>query len=125
MQAEPTIASGLIRAGALHATAAEPGAAESTIASGLIRAVALHATAAEPEIMFTDDQTYNSLGRHIFDIYIQNRLVLKDFNIAKEAGGGTTGIPFDSVYGLLISAISVDPGFLTLHPRRKREVAYL
>jgi hypothetical protein len=68
---------------------------------------------------------------------LQGRLVLKDFNIAKEAGGvgkaiikkftatvnsntleirlrwagkGTTGIPFDSVYGPLISAISVDPG---------------
>ncbi|KAK2422679.1 putative leucine-rich repeat receptor serine/threonine-protein kinase [Trifolium repens] len=86
----------------------------------------------------TDDQTYNSLGRRIFDIYIQGRLVLKDFNIAKEAGGvgkaiikkftaivtsntleirlhwagkGTTGLPFDSVYGPLISAISVDPDF--------------
>ncbi|XP_045801008.1 probable leucine-rich repeat receptor-like serine/threonine-protein kinase At3g14840 [Trifolium pratense] len=90
------------------------------------------------EIMFTDDQTYNSLGRRIFDIYIQGRLVLKDFNIAKEAGGvgkaiikkftaivtnnnleirlhwagkGTTAIPFGSVYGPLISAISVDPDF--------------
>ncbi|GAU31584.1 hypothetical protein TSUD_54070 [Trifolium subterraneum] len=90
------------------------------------------------EIMFTDDQTYNSLGRRIFDIYIQRRLVLKDFNIAKEAGGvgkaiikkftatvtnstldirlhwagkGTTAIPFGSVYGPLISAISVDPDF--------------
>ncbi|KAK2422694.1 putative leucine-rich repeat receptor serine/threonine-protein kinase [Trifolium repens] len=90
------------------------------------------------EIMFTDDQTYNSLGRRIFDIYIQRRLVLKDFDIAEEAGGvgkaiikkfttivtnntleirlywagkGTTGIPFGSVYGPLISAISVDPDF--------------
>lgn len=64
--------------------------------------------------------------------------MLKDFNIVKEAGGvgkavikkfnaivnssgsleirlqwagkGTTGIPFGSVYGPLISAISVDPG---------------
>ena len=63
--------------------------------------------------------------------------MLKDFNIAKEAGGvgkavmknftavvnsstleirlywagkGTTAIPFRSVYGPLISAISVDPG---------------
>jgi hypothetical protein len=68
---------------------------------------------------------------------LQRRLVLKDFNIAKEAGGvgkaiikkftasvtsntleirlhwagkGTTAIPFGSVYGPLISAISVDPG---------------
>ncbi|WJX67799.1 hypothetical protein P8452_52236 [Trifolium repens] len=90
------------------------------------------------EIMFTDDQTYSSLGRRIFDIYIQGRLVLKDFNIANEAGGvgkaiikkftaivtnntleirlhwagkGTTAIPFGSVHGPLISAISVDPDF--------------
>ena len=68
---------------------------------------------------------------------LQRKLVLKDFNIAKEAGGvgkavikkftavvtsnalevrfywagkGTTAIPFGSVYGPLISAISVDPG---------------
>lgn len=67
----------------------------------------------------------------------QRKLVAKDFNIAKEAGGvgkaviknftavvtsnaleirlywagkGTTTIPFGSVYGPLISAISVDPG---------------
>ena len=65
--------------------------------------------------------------------------MVKDFNIAKEAGGvgkaiiekfnvtvnistleirlqwagkGTTGIPFGSVHGPLISAISVDPGKL-------------
>ncbi|KAL2594565.1 hypothetical protein AAZV13_12G196600 [Glycine max] len=90
------------------------------------------------EIMFTDDQTYSSLGRRVFDIYIQRKLVVKDFNIAKEAGGvgkaiikkfnvtvnistleirlqwagkGTTGIPFGSVHGPLISAISVDPDF--------------
>nr|KYP42686.1 putative LRR receptor-like serine/threonine-protein kinase At1g53420 family [Cajanus cajan] len=90
------------------------------------------------EIMFTDDQTYSSLGRRVFDIYIQRKLVLKDFNIAKEAGGvgraiikrfttivnsstleihfqwagkGTTAIPFGSVHGPLISAISVDPDF--------------
>ncbi|XP_062169467.1 probable leucine-rich repeat receptor-like serine/threonine-protein kinase At3g14840 isoform X2 [Alnus glutinosa] len=87
------------------------------------------------EIMFTDDKTYRSLGRRIFDIYIQGELVLKDFNIVKEAGGvgkaviktftaavnnnntleirfywagkGTTDIPNKGVYGPLISAISV------------------
>ncbi|RDX97093.1 putative leucine-rich repeat receptor-like serine/threonine-protein kinase, partial [Mucuna pruriens] len=91
------------------------------------------------EIMFTNDTTYSSLGRRVFDIYIQRKLVVKDFNIAKEAGGvgkaviknftvvvsnnaleirlywagkGTTSIPFGSVYGPLISAISVDPGGL-------------
>ncbi|KAI4333048.1 hypothetical protein L6164_017902 [Bauhinia variegata] len=88
-----------------------------------------------PEIMFDDDGTYNSLGRRVFDVYIQGKLVLKDFNIVKDAGGvgkviiknfiavvnnsnleihfrwsgkGTTGIPFKSVYGPLISAISVE-----------------
>nr|XP_007132111.1 hypothetical protein PHAVU_011G067400g [Phaseolus vulgaris]ESW04105.1 hypothetical protein PHAVU_011G067400g [Phaseolus vulgaris] len=91
------------------------------------------------EVMFTEDQTYNSLGRRIFDVYIQGNLVLKNFNIAEEAGGvnkaitksftivistntleirlywagkGTTGIPFKSVYGPLISAISVNPNFI-------------
>ncbi|GLU15107.1 hypothetical protein SLE2022_316320 [Rubroshorea leprosula] len=86
--------------------------------------------------MFTDDKTYNSLGKRIFDIYIQGLLVQKDFNIAAEAGGvgkaiikqfpasvtngnleihlywvgrGTTAIPIGGVYGPLISAISVNP----------------
>ncbi|XP_014523048.1 probable leucine-rich repeat receptor-like serine/threonine-protein kinase At3g14840 isoform X2 [Vigna radiata var. radiata] len=86
------------------------------------------------EIMFTDDNTYRSLGRRLFDVYIQGKLVLKDFNIAKKAQGagkahienftasvsnstleirfywagkGSTGIPKRSVYGPLISAISV------------------
>ncbi|XP_059442078.1 probable leucine-rich repeat receptor-like serine/threonine-protein kinase At3g14840, partial [Corylus avellana] len=92
------------------------------------------------EIMFTDDKTYSSLGRRIFDIYIQGELVWKDFNIVKEAGGagkavitnftvvvtsntleirfywagkGTTGIPDRGVYGPLISAISVDHDFMS------------
>ncbi|RDX78666.1 putative leucine-rich repeat receptor-like serine/threonine-protein kinase, partial [Mucuna pruriens] len=86
------------------------------------------------EIMFSDDNTFNSLGRRVFDIYIQGERVLEDFNIANEAQGvgkaltkqfhayvsnnaleirfswagkGTTGIPRRSVYGPLISAISV------------------
>ncbi|XP_050247557.1 probable leucine-rich repeat receptor-like serine/threonine-protein kinase At3g14840 isoform X4 [Quercus robur] len=88
------------------------------------------------EIKFTNDNTYSSLGRRVFDIYIQGELVEKDFNIADEAGGvgmevikpylavvnnntleirfywagkGTTGIPGGGVYGPLISAISVHP----------------
>ncbi|XP_070664343.1 probable leucine-rich repeat receptor-like serine/threonine-protein kinase At3g14840 isoform X2 [Malus domestica] len=88
------------------------------------------------EIMFRNGKTYKSLGRRIFDIYIQGKLVKKDFNIMDEAGvfgdvviknftapvtnntleirfywagRGTTGIPFRGVYGPLISAISVDP----------------
>ncbi|XVE63320.1 hypothetical protein DITRI_Ditri07aG0010600 [Diplodiscus trichospermus] len=90
------------------------------------------------EIMFTNDNTYSSLGRRMFDIYIQGKLVLKDFNIEDEAGEvgkaiirkfpttvtnstleirlhwagkGTTGIPVRGVYGPLISAISVNPDF--------------
>ncbi|KAF2286151.1 hypothetical protein GH714_011001 [Hevea brasiliensis] len=39
------------------------------------------------EIMFTDDNTYSSLGRRLFDIYIQGKLVQNDFNIEDEAGG--------------------------------------
>ncbi|PON69841.1 GPCR kinase [Parasponia andersonii] len=90
------------------------------------------------EIMFSNDKTYSSLGRRLFDVYIQKKLVLKDFNIANEAGGagkeviksfpaavtrntveirfywagkGTTAIPVRGVYGPLISAISVNPDF--------------
>ncbi|XP_070664340.1 probable leucine-rich repeat receptor-like serine/threonine-protein kinase At3g14840 [Malus domestica] len=88
------------------------------------------------EIMFRNGKTYRSLGRRIFDIYIQGKLVKKDFNIMDEArvfgdvviknftapvtnntleirlywaGKGTTGIPVRGVYGPLISAISVVP----------------
>ncbi|KAK9268330.1 hypothetical protein L1049_000078 [Liquidambar formosana] len=87
------------------------------------------------ETVFTDDKTYSSLGRRIFDVYIQGKLVRKDFNIEDEAGGvgreiikkfpamvnsgtleirfywagkGTTAIPEWGVYGPLISAISVN-----------------
>ncbi|KFK35731.1 hypothetical protein AALP_AA4G029300 [Arabis alpina] len=90
------------------------------------------------EIMFMGNSTYQSLGRRFFDIYIQRRLAVKDFNIAEEAKGvgnvvirtfsvditdgkleiqlywsgkGTTVIPKEDVYGPLISAISVDPNF--------------
>ncbi|KAK0601336.1 hypothetical protein LWI29_023271 [Acer saccharum] len=91
------------------------------------------------EIMFTDDETYASLGKRIFDVLIQGKLVLKDFNIAKKAGGvgigiteefndvwvngstlevhlywagkGTNAIPDQGVYGPLISAITVTPNF--------------
>ncbi|KZV45825.1 putative leucine-rich repeat receptor-like serine/threonine-protein kinase [Dorcoceras hygrometricum] len=90
------------------------------------------------EIRITDDRTYNSLGRRIFDVYIQGIRVLKDFNIEDKAGGankgikenftaivtdntldiqfhwagkGTTALPARGVYGPLISAISVTPDF--------------
>ncbi|KAJ7981885.1 putative Kinase [Quillaja saponaria] len=91
------------------------------------------------EIMFTDDKTYSSLGRRVFDIYVQGKRELEDFNIAYEARGvgkavvkkftavvtnntleirlywggkGTMDIPDKGVYGPLISAISVDPDFI-------------
>ncbi|KAL6538693.1 hypothetical protein OROGR_012681 [Orobanche gracilis] len=91
------------------------------------------------EILFTNDQTYSGLGRRMFDIYIQENLVWKDFNIEEEARGtgspvvkhfnatvqdsnsfeirfywaskGTTRIPNRGDYGSLISAISVNPNF--------------
>ncbi|KAL3739798.1 hypothetical protein ACJRO7_021117 [Eucalyptus globulus] len=86
------------------------------------------------EIQFTNDKTYNSLGRRVFDVYVQGKLILKDYDIEiaagaaqkpKEevynvsvtnnmleirlifAGKGTTRIPKRGVYGPLISSISV------------------
>ncbi|KAK2633360.1 hypothetical protein Ddye_015620 [Dipteronia dyeriana] len=90
------------------------------------------------EIILKNDSTLYSLGKRLFDVYIQGKLVLKDFNIGDEAGGtgipiaktftaavtshtlkihlywagrGTTGIPLRGFYGPLISAISIDPNF--------------
>ncbi|XP_050255983.1 probable LRR receptor-like serine/threonine-protein kinase At1g53430 isoform X4 [Quercus robur] len=90
------------------------------------------------EIMFSNDQTFSSLGRRIFNVSIQGKLELKDFNIVEEARGvgipiikefdvlvsgstleihfywagkGTTSIPVKGVYGPLISAIEVIPNF--------------
>uniref|UniRef100_A0A1J3D7V8 non-specific serine/threonine protein kinase n=1 Tax=Noccaea caerulescens TaxID=107243 RepID=A0A1J3D7V8_NOCCA len=86
------------------------------------------------EMRFTNDENYSRLGRRVFDIYIQEKLVVKDFNIMDEAKGaqkptnksftvnvtnhflairfrwagkGTTRIPTRGVYGPLISAISI------------------
>ncbi|XP_058221396.1 probable LRR receptor-like serine/threonine-protein kinase At1g53430 isoform X2 [Rhododendron vialii] len=91
------------------------------------------------EIMYSDDQTFSSLGKRLFDVSIQGDKVLKDFNIMEKAEGtgkgtfvdfndvrvngssleihlywsgkGTTAIPSRGVYGPLISAISVTPNF--------------
>ncbi|CAI9292858.1 unnamed protein product [Lactuca saligna] len=92
------------------------------------------------EIIFTNDSTYRSLGRRIFDIYIQGRRVRRNFNIEDEAGGveravivpfnasvtdnileirfywagkGTTRFLRRGVYGPLVSAIDVNPYFKT------------
>ncbi|KHG20508.1 hypothetical protein F383_03730 [Gossypium arboreum] len=90
------------------------------------------------EIMFSDNQTFDGLGRRLFDVSIQGQVVLEDFNIMEEAGGvrkgitrefnvdvngstleihlfwrgkGTAAIPNRGVYGPLISAITVTPNF--------------
>ncbi|KAL5579741.1 hypothetical protein UlMin_012183 [Ulmus minor] len=40
------------------------------------------------EIVYTEDVSdYNSLRKRVFDVYIQDELVLKDFNIEVQAGG--------------------------------------
>ncbi|KAF8409134.1 hypothetical protein HHK36_005207 [Tetracentron sinense] len=91
------------------------------------------------EIIFRDDKNFSSLGRRIFDVYIQENLVLKDFNIENVSGGvdkevirefravvrdktleirfqwvgkGTTCVPSRGNYGPLISAISMKSGKL-------------
>ncbi|CAA7402403.1 unnamed protein product [Spirodela intermedia] len=90
------------------------------------------------EIVFTSGPKFGSLGRRVFDVSIQGKKVLRDFNIAEAANGtgkevirnftalvegstleihfmwcgkGTNSIPYRSVYGPLISAISVTPNF--------------
>ncbi|XWS10161.1 hypothetical protein CRYUN_Cryun39dG0051700 [Craigia yunnanensis] len=90
------------------------------------------------EIMYSANETFDSLGRRLFDVSIQGQVVLEDFNIMEKAGGvgrgitrefnvdvngstleihlywrgkGTTAIPDRGVYGPLISAISVTPNF--------------
>ncbi|PKI54265.1 hypothetical protein CRG98_025325 [Punica granatum] len=87
------------------------------------------------EIVFTADRNYGSLRRRYFDIFIQGKLELKDFNIEDAVGGvgkpigknftttvtgstleirlqwagrGTTAIPYKGVYGPLISAITAE-----------------
>uniref|UniRef100_A0A6N2KNV1 non-specific serine/threonine protein kinase n=2 Tax=Salix viminalis TaxID=40686 RepID=A0A6N2KNV1_SALVM len=39
------------------------------------------------EIVIRGNRSYYSLGRRVFDVYIQNIVVLKDFNIVTKAGG--------------------------------------
>ncbi|KAE8667108.1 putative LRR receptor-like serine/threonine-protein kinase [Hibiscus syriacus] len=83
-------------------------------------------------------QSWRSLGRRVFDVYIHGNRTLRDFDISREAGGvqravtptftanvtenhleihlfwagkGTCCIPEQGYYGPLISAISVTPNF--------------
>ncbi|KAG0492534.1 hypothetical protein HPP92_005932 [Vanilla planifolia] len=89
------------------------------------------------EIGLVDPPTWKSLGRRVFDIYIQGIHMETDFDIRKEAGGksftavvrnyhapvtdnfleihffwagkGTSSIPSQGYYGPSVSAISVSP----------------
>ncbi|EOY27898.1 Receptor-like kinase in flowers 1, putative [Theobroma cacao] len=91
------------------------------------------------EIQFSNNATYGSLGRRMFDIYIQDELIEQDFDIEAEAKGvltpytrsynvsvtngrieirfywagkGTQAIPDRGTHGPLISAISLEnPNF--------------
>ncbi|KAK9014258.1 hypothetical protein V6N11_005421 [Hibiscus sabdariffa] len=87
------------------------------------------------EIQFSNNASCGSLGRRLFDIYIQDKLMEKDFDIAAEAkavlaplrkpynvsvtdgrleirfywaGKGTQAIPDRGTHGPLISAISLE-----------------
>nr|TKW06571.1 hypothetical protein SEVIR_7G248700v2 [Setaria viridis] len=89
------------------------------------------------EISFEDSRTWKSLGKRVFDIYIQGERKEQNFDIRKEARGsyaavqkqyiipvtrnfleihlfwagkGTCCIPSQGHYGPLISALSVTPG---------------
>ncbi|KAM2173547.1 hypothetical protein ACFX1R_038374 [Malus domestica] len=100
------------------------------------------------EIIIRGNKSFYSLGRRIFDVYIQEELVWEDFEIEKEAHGvdraiikerkavqvndttleirfhwsgkGTTTSPHRGVYGPLISAISVDPEYKTPHDSKSK-----
>ncbi|GLU22795.1 hypothetical protein SLE2022_388430 [Rubroshorea leprosula] len=90
------------------------------------------------EIVIRDNRSFYSLGRRIFDIYVQEKREFKNFNIENEATGvdkpviktakavvsnktltirfhwagkGTTAAPAGGTYGPLISAISVESDF--------------
>ncbi|XP_019190173.1 PREDICTED: probable leucine-rich repeat receptor-like serine/threonine-protein kinase At3g14840 [Ipomoea nil] len=90
------------------------------------------------EIVLRDNRSFQSLGRRIFDVYIQGERKLKDFDIETSAQGvdkalvkqfqavvrektlevrfeyaekGTTVVPLPGTYGPLISAISVESDF--------------
>ncbi|CAA7014355.1 unnamed protein product [Microthlaspi erraticum] len=91
------------------------------------------------EIQIRGSNSWTALGRRRFDIYVQGRLVEKDFDVRRNAGGsavravqrdykanvtenyleihlfwagkGTCCIPNQGVYGPLISAISATPDF--------------
>ncbi|GMG99318.1 hypothetical protein Nepgr_001158 [Nepenthes gracilis] len=68
------------------------------------------------EIIIVNGQTWKSLGRRVFDIYIQGKRELRNFDIRKEAG--TCCVPQQGTYGPSISAISVIPNFTPIVSNR-------
>ncbi|XP_034697438.1 probable LRR receptor-like serine/threonine-protein kinase At1g07650 isoform X1 [Vitis riparia] len=101
------------------------------------------------EIIMRDNESFHSLGRRIFDVYIQDKLELKDFDIAQAASGvdkvvvkefktsvknktleirfhwagkGTTAVPTRPTYGPLISAISVESDFQTPSEGKRKKI---
>ncbi|KAL4311332.1 hypothetical protein GQ457_01G041520 [Hibiscus cannabinus] len=100
------------------------------------------------EIVIRDNRSFHSLGRRVFDVYIQGTRILKDFNIEstikgvdkayihelkavrvrdktleirfKWAGKGTAAAPKRGTYGPLISAISVKSEFTPPNDRKKK-----
>ncbi|CAL9219095.1 unnamed protein product [Arabidopsis halleri] len=94
------------------------------------------------EVQIQGSNSWKGIGRRRFDIYVQGRLVEKDFDIRRTAGGssvravqkeyktnvsenhlevhlfwagkGTCCIPIQGAYGPLISAISATPGLLSI-----------
>ncbi|XP_031120598.1 probable leucine-rich repeat receptor-like serine/threonine-protein kinase At3g14840 isoform X1 [Ipomoea triloba] len=98
------------------------------------------------EIVLRDNRSFQSLGRRLFDVYIQGERKLKDFDIQTEAQGvdkalvkqfqavvtdktlevrfeyaekGTTIVPLAGKYGPLVSAISVQSDFKPPKSRKK------
>ncbi|PHU26039.1 hypothetical protein BC332_04371 [Capsicum chinense] len=98
------------------------------------------------EIVIRDNRSFQSLGKRMFDVYIQGERKLKDFDIRTDAGGvdkalprtfqavvedgilevrfqyagkGTTAVPIKGTYGPLISAISFEANFKP-HSNHKR-----
>ncbi|XP_057851040.2 probable LRR receptor-like serine/threonine-protein kinase At1g07650 isoform X2 [Cryptomeria japonica] len=90
------------------------------------------------EIEFSSNKSFRSLGRRLFDVYIQGTRMLKNFNIEEAAGGpgkgvvkifpvdvtknyleihflwagrGTYDVPVTGTYGPLVSAIVITPEF--------------
>ncbi|XP_022715701.1 probable LRR receptor-like serine/threonine-protein kinase At1g07650 isoform X2 [Durio zibethinus] len=105
------------------------------------------------EIVIRQNSSFQSLGRRIFDVYVQEKLELEDFNIANVAKGvdqevikrfktvvrdktltirfhwagkGTTATPKRGTYGPLISAISVESDFKPPDPNGwKRKMKFV